>query len=457
VKIGAATSGDPGRRRALTVLVAAVVVAAGVVLVREVAAATVAFQEQSLAIDPGETTTLHARTPIGVPLRGTLSWSVDPAWLGKMDEAGGFHAGDVSGSGTLTARSGPVSAQIPVTVTCPRLALVQGIRFEVSCNRAADVYEEVGAQGGAARAAEEVERETDRVSRDLQMASDRRFRVYYLGSTQTFALAISWLGRGFTSGPTVHETDAVYMDLADLVAIDQSALPPSQTGTTLRHELVHRSLRQLVGYPRINEVPTWLNEGWAFLEESESGWLHTEARVVSASSAYFNRLPSLVTLSDLHDWNGRTGLDHVYQYYAAAQAAQFLMDDITVPGLVRTLKLVGTGESFASALAHAAPEFDFNAFGRRLSDRVKALVPEYPGITVASGSPGGAGSTVIAYGLKPGAAATVTLNGPTDRVFSGNVDLYGIYVKYLGPELPVGEYRVTLEADGRRYQVTATR
>jgi hypothetical protein len=108
-------------------------------------------------------------------------------------------------------------------------------------------------------------------------------------------------------------------------------------------------------------------------------------------------------------------------------------------------------------LAHAAPEFDFNAFGRRLSDRVKALVPEYPGITVASGSPGGAGSTVIAYGLKPGAAATVTLNGPTDRVFSGNVDLYGIYVKYLGPELPVGEYRVTLEADGRRYQVTATR
>ncbi len=64
---------------------------------------------------------------------------------------------------------------------------------------------------------------------------------------------------------------------------------------------------------------------------------------------------------------------------------------------------------------------------------------------------------MIAYGLRPGASVTVTTTGPLERVFSGNVDPYGVYVKYLGVEWPVGEYRVTIEAEGRRLQVNATR
>ena len=99
---------------------------------------------------------------MGVPFRSGLSWSVDPSWLGKMDERGAFHAGDVSGSGTVSARFANASVQVPVTVTCPKHAEIQGIRFDVSCGRAADVYVDVGARGGAERAREEVDRETDR-------------------------------------------------------------------------------------------------------------------------------------------------------------------------------------------------------------------------------------------------------------------------------------------------------
>jgi hypothetical protein len=444
-------------KRALGLIISAAVVVTVVVAALEITRATVTFQEESLALAPGEIRTLEARTPFGIPLRNGLSWSVDPSWLGKMDERGGFHAGEVSGSGTVTARLGPASAQVPVTVTCPTLADIQGIRFEVACGRAADVYVDVAARGGAERAREEVERESDRVSRDLQITSDLRFRVYYLGSTQAFTSAVSWLGRGFSSGPRVRETEAVYLDLPDFIAIDQSQMPQFQTATALRHELVHRSLRHFVGYANIDEVPSWLNEGWAFLEESDSGRLYTEARVASASSAFFGRLPSLDALSDLGDWNSRTGLDHIYQYYVSLQATQFLIDDMTLPGLLRALKIVGEGEPFTTALTKAVPAFDYNSFSRRFSDRVKALVQEYPGIVAAPGSPDGTGSTVIAYGLRPGVPVIVTTTGPLERVFSGNADAYGVYVKYLGVEWPVGAYRVTIEAEGRRLQVNATR
>jgi hypothetical protein len=444
-------------KRALSLLASAAILATVVVAGLQVARATVTFQEGSLALSPGETRTLNANTPFGVPFRNGLSWLVEPSWLGKMDERGGFHAGGVSGSGTVTARLGPASAQIPVTVTCPKLAVIEGIRFDVACGRAADVYVDVDANGGAERAREEVERETDRVSRDLQISSDLRFRVYYLGSTRAFTTAVSWLGRGFTSGPTVRETEAVYLDLPDFIAIDQSQMAQFQTANALRHELVHRSLRHFVGYANIDEVPSWLNEGWAFLEESESGRLYTEARVASASAAFFGRLPTLDALSELGDWNSRTGLDHIYQYYISLQATQFLIDDMTLPGLLRALKIVGEGEPFTTALTQAVPAFDYSSFSRRFSDRVKALVQEYPGIVAARGSPDGFGSTVIAYGLRPGVAVTVTTTGPLERAFSGNADAYGVYVKYLGMEWPVGEYRLSIEAEGRRLQVTATR
>src|SRR5258706_629384 len=443
-----------GRRRVIGVTLVVLILVAGLVSSR---AATVTIQEGRIALEPGEIVSIHAQTSWGLPFRDALSWSVVPSALGTMDERGGFHAGEISGPGTLTARFGSSSAEIPVSVTCPKAALIQGVRFDVSCGRIADVYVDVTAAGGAEHARAEVEREADRVSRELQIVADRRFRVYYVGSTRGFSTTVAWLGRGFSTGPQVNESDAAYLDLEDIIAIDQSQTSITQTAQALRHELSHRFLRQLVGYTNVAKIPTWLNEGLAFLEEAEPGWLRTEARLVSASSAHFGKLPSLATLSDLDTWNARSGLDHLYQYYAAAQAAQFLIDDITLPGLLQVLKIVGTGMSFPKALAQAVPTFDFNAFGSSFSDRVAALVSVYPGIAVAPGSADGTGITVIAYGLTPSLPATISTKGPLERLAAGRVDPYGIYVKYLGAEWPAGEYRVTLETEGRQFEVTATR
>ena len=118
---------------------------------------------------------------------------------------------------------------------------------------------------------------------------------------------------------------------------------------------------------------------------------------------------------------------------------------------------MSTGVSFPKALAQAVPTFDFNAFGSSFSDRVAALVSVSPGIAVAPGSADGTGITVIAYGLTPSLPATISTKGPLERLAAGRVDPYGIYVKYLGAEWPAGEYRVTLETEGRQFEVTATR
>ena len=81
-------------KRARSLIASALVIGMVVIAGMAIAQATVTFQEASLALAPGEIRTLSAQTPFGVPLRNGVTWSVAPSWLGKMDERGGFHAGE---------------------------------------------------------------------------------------------------------------------------------------------------------------------------------------------------------------------------------------------------------------------------------------------------------------------------------------------------------------------------
>lgn len=420
--------------------------------------ASVTVDEQRIAVEPGGASSIHAHASGGLPFGDGLHWRIVPSWLGTMTENGDFRAGALTGSGTVTAQFGSGRAEVAVTVTCPKEAQVSGVRFAVACGRNADVYVDVIAYGGAPAMAASVDRDADRVARDLGIPIERRFRVYYLGSQQGFAAVVPELGRSFTAAPGVFEAEAVYIDLADAIAIDQTQDPLMQTEGALRHELVHRFIRQAVGYANVDEIPSWLNEGWAFVEESsQTGRLKMEARLVSASMAHTGKLPSLRSLTSQYEWNDRTGLIGLYQYYAAAQATQFLIDDITLAGLHRILKRVRDGESFADAFAHAVPSVNFGDFQDRFSERVAALVETYPGMVAAPGTPYGPGTTVIAYGLTPNASATLKAIGPIERKVIDDVDAYGVFVEYIGAEFPVGDYQVILETAGRTLQVAARR
>ena len=446
-------------QRVLGISLAITLLVGGGIAAREVMRpASVIVDEQRIALEPGTVSSIHARASGGLPFGDGLHWQIVPSWLGTMNENGDFRAGALTGSGTVTAQFGSARAEVAVTVTCPKEARVSGVRFTVACGRSADVYVDVIAYGGAPAAAASVDRDADRVARDLGIPIERRFRVYYLGSRQGFTAVVPEIGRSFSAAPGVLESDAVYIDLADAIAIDQSQDPLMQTEGALRHELVHRLVRQLVGYANVDEIPSWLNEGWAFVEESsQTSRLKMEARLVSASMAHVGKLPSLRSLTSQYEWNDRTGLIGLYQYYAAAQATQFLIDDITLTGLHRILKRVRDGESFAEAFGHSAPGVNFGDFQDRFSERVAALVQTYPGMVASPGTPYGPGTTVIAYGLTPNASATLKAMGPIERKLIDDVDAYGVFVEYIGAEFPVGDYQVTLETEGRTLQVAARR
>jgi hypothetical protein len=438
------------------VLTAALLIGGGVIAREWTRPPSVTVDEQSISLEPGEVRPIHAHSDGGRPFGEGISWQIIPGWLGTITETGVFRAGPISASGSVIARSGSASAETKVTVVCPKQAVVEGVRFDVSCGRSADVYVDVSAYGGATLAAAAVDRDTSRVANALGINSERRFRVYYFGTRQGFIAGVSELGRSFSSSPADFEADAIYIDAVDVIAIDRSADLLRDKEGALRHELVHRFLRHYVGYGNVDEIPTWFNEGWAFVESSNwDSAIHVEARLVAASMAHVGKLPSLRSLTDLGEWNERTGTIGLYQYYAAAQAARFLIDDLKPAGLRRLLRGLREGNSWARAFADAVPSVDYDRFQDRFSERVAALVQTYPGMVTALGTPRGPGTSVIAYGLRPGALVTLRANGPIDRKLSGHVDAYGVFVIYMDSAFPTGEYVMTLESAERQFTVSA--
>src|SRR3989442_14915720 len=112
------------------------------------AATGIAIDPQTVVIAVTEETELAAVLSGGAPFgQGTVRWSVDPIELGTVDAEGRFTAGPRSGSGSVTASLGTLSATAHVTVSCPTSRSVRDISFNVWCTDSADVYVE-GRVGG---------------------------------------------------------------------------------------------------------------------------------------------------------------------------------------------------------------------------------------------------------------------------------------------------------------------
>src|SRR5207253_8599767 len=119
------------------------------------------------------------------------------------------------------------------------------------------------------------------------------------------------------------------------------------------------------------DVPAWLEEGLAHVEESTlagAGWIAVQDRTFAAALSGSSRL-SLSDLADLQKWNARTGTDGYYQYLVAAEAVRLLQADLGQPGIVAILERIRDGASFRDAYrAIAGSSFDVfsTAFPRRM-------------------------------------------------------------------------------------------
>ena len=422
----------------------------------------------AIAIEPGairvavtEEADIAAVLTGGVPFgQGAVRWSVDPIELGSVDARGHFAAGPRSGTGSVTAALGTLSATAQVTVSCPTSRSVREIWFNVWCTDSADVYVEARiASDVAASVAALAESDTAAVQKDLGRDFRTRALLYVFADTSSYIPGVRRIF-GERTGAAAMETDAFFAPWVDAIALDWREVSRDVPVTGLRHELTHRLVWQITGSRTTPtevdglqkapapDVPAWLDEGLAHVEESTltgAGWMTVQDRTFAATLSG-RSLMSLSELADLKKWNARTGDDGFYQYLVAAEAVRLLQADLGQKGVVAILERIRDGATFRDAYRAVAGS-SFELFAATFAQRIRASVTPYPGIAAA---PRGRQSLLMLYGFTPRAVVTFSVSGPAALVSSEHMDLYGNGLLILGSGYPAGSYSVgVVGGDGK--------
>src|SRR5439155_1426388 len=167
--------------------------------------------------------------------------------LGTVDARGHFTAGPRSGTGSVTASLGTLSATAHVTVSCPTSRSVRDIAFDVWCTDSADLYVEARLAGDdAAAVAALAESDTAAVQKDLARAFRTRALIYVFADTSSYLPGVRRIF-GERTGATAVETDAFFAPWVDAIAVDWREISRDVPITGLRHELTHRLVWQVTG------------------------------------------------------------------------------------------------------------------------------------------------------------------------------------------------------------------
>src|SRR2546427_7224093 len=419
----------------------------------------IAIDPQTVVVAVTEETELAAVLSGGAPFgQGTVRWSVDPIELGTVDAGGRFTAGPRSGSGSVTASLGTLSATAHITVSCPSSRFVRGITFNVWCTDSADVYVDARVAGDdAAAVAALAESDTAAVQKDLARSFRTRALIYVFADTSSYLPGVRHIF-GERTGATAMETDAFFAPWVDAIAVDWREMSRDVPITGLRHELTHRLVWQITGSRTspaeldglqkapAPDVPAWLDEGLAHVEESTlagAGWIAVQDRTFTAAVSRSSHL-SLSDLADLQKWNARSGTDGYYQYLVAAEAVRLLQVDLGQTGIVTILERIRDGASFSDAYRAVAGS-SFDEFTSSLGQRMRAAVTPYPGITAA---PRARQSVLMLYGFTPGSLVTFSVSGPASLTSVERMDEYGNGLLVLGSGYPVGSYSVGVLGGG---------
>ena len=421
----------------------------------------IAIEPASVVVSVTEELDLAAVLSGGAPFgQETALWSVEPIELGAVDARGHFTAGPRSGRGRVTASLGSLSATAHVTVSCPTSRSVREIAFNVWCTDSADVYVEARVSGAdAASAAALAEADTAAVQKDLARSFRTRALIYVFADTTSYVSSVRRIF-GERTGATATATDAFFAPWVDAIAVDWGEVSRDVPITGLRHELTHRLVWQIAGSrtssnevdsprtPPAPDVPAWLDEGLARVEESTlagAGWIAVQDRAFAAAASDSWDL-SLGDLADLRKWNERTGSDGYYQYLIAAQAVRLLQADVGQSGIVAMLEGIRDGATFRDAYRAVAGS-SFDVFVAALGQRMRDAVTPYPGIAA---TPRGRQSLVMLYGFTPESLVTFRVSGPAALTSVERMDEYGNGMLVLGSGYPAGSYSVgVLGGDGK--------
>src|SRR5436309_142419 len=208
----------------------------------------IAIEPRTVVVAVTEETDRAAVQSGGAPFgQGTVRWSVDPIELGTVDARGHSTAGPPSGTGSVTASLGTLSATAHVTVSCPTSRSVRDIAFDVWCTDSADLYVEARLAGDdAAAVAALAESDTAAVQKDLARAFRTRALIYVFADTSSYLPGVRRIF-GERTGATAVETDAFFAPWVDAIAVDWREISRDVPITGLRHELTHRLVWQVAG------------------------------------------------------------------------------------------------------------------------------------------------------------------------------------------------------------------
>jgi len=256
---------------------------------------------------------------------------------------------------------------------------------------------------------------------------------------------------GVRNASTFEDAAGVYLSGKKAVAISHEWMAEGTDPTaaaTVRHELTHAMVDQIVGKRGIGQVPAWLNEGSARLEEFTIDgleWFDTSETYVAASMANSGKLWTLEQMRLQSKWNARSGYLAFLQYAAAARAVAFLREDLGENArVIEIMALLAKGTKFAAAYQKIAGT-PFTDFEKAFKARVLATSDRYPGIATAQDTPEGEGLYFVLYGFAPRSQVTYTIEtGATVRsTYTSTTSEVGAYETYLTTGWPAGTYKIT--------------
>jgi len=423
--------------------------------------AWLAVNPSATGVTVGGTTQLAAAardqfgsTVVGVP----VTWSVSPAGIGTLSATGLFTSSGQTGTGTVTAKYGGLSASATLTIA-EQTTTVGGFTFGVSATASADVYTESGiTTSDAQMIATAVDADVLGVQATYGRAFSMRPPVYVFATTASYTTGLETVlglsaSDATTSGP---QTTGFFrwtsgpQGITNRVALNWEKESLEEPATTPRHELTHMMIQQIAKETEANPIPAWLHEGSARVEEFAivgTQYWQMRNRYTAASMVAVRDSFAIDDLMSQDLWNARTGTAAFAQYYQASQIVQLLRADIGSAGVIRIFELMGQGQTFETAFGAVAGR-TYASFASGVPSRLQAISQYYPGLATAPDEPGREGLSYIAYGFAPNSSIRIDIVGRLKRyensVKTWVVDEYGTRFVYFGPSWPADTYSFTV-------------
>jgi len=290
------------------------------------------------------------------------------------------------------------------------------------------------------------------VEREFARTFATRPVVYVFAGTEGYAEGfVGIFGYSRATATFVAENSVSFFEPSlRLIAVNWGAVRDRRPVAAIRHELTHLLTLDACA-PRCDLVPAWLNEGQARLAEAlvpGGDWRLVRVRYEAAAMAATGTLIPLSSLTSQRAWNALVDWAGYFKYQQAARTVELLREDIGggTP-IARLYDRLRRGQNVAQAYA-ALTDRSFDEFAAGLPARMRAAVPEGPGIIPL------AGDSYMVYGFVPASTIAVTVSGPRgSETWPVVISPFGSNVDGIAPTRARGGYTVSAQAQGTVFTV----